>query len=96
MNSISVENIKTRSLPVLRRNRVRKTALFGSVVRGEATDRSDIDFLVELDPFVSLLDIISLKLELEDALHKQVDVVEYESLKPALRKQVLEEQVFIL
>jgi len=92
----TIETIKERALPILQQNRVRKAGLFGSVVRGEMTAGSDIDFLVEIDPSLSLLDLVTLKLELEGVLDRHVDVVEYETLKPALRERVLFEQVPIL
>jgi len=64
------------------RHRGRRIALFGSVARGEATDRSDIDFLVEFEPGSSLLDLLRLQDELGDILGRSVDVVSTGGLKP--------------
>ena len=50
--------------------------VFGSVVRGDATPESDIDFLVDLDPGRTLFDLSGLILDLEDALGRKVDVIE--------------------
>ena len=50
--------------------------VFGSVVRGEARADSDIDFLVDMDPGRTVLDLSELILDLEEALQRRVDVVE--------------------
>lgn len=55
---------------------VLKAYLFGSYVRGEAGKGSDIDILVELDyqPGIGML-FLRMKEDLEELLHKQVDLV---------------------
>jgi hypothetical protein len=65
-------------------------------VRGEDKTGSDVDFLVELDGEQGLLDVIGLKQELEEALGRRVDVVEYDAVKPVIRDRVLLERVPIL
>ena len=49
--------------------------VFGSVVRGEADEQSDIDLMVDFEPERSLLDHAGLWLELQDLLGVKVDVV---------------------
>jgi hypothetical protein len=53
----------------------RRVRVFGSVARGEADARSDVDFLVELETGRSLLDLGGLQFELEALLGQPVDVV---------------------
>jgi hypothetical protein len=65
--------------------------VFGSVVRGEAGAGSDIDFLVEMEPKRSLLDIATLKLDLQDLLGCDVDVVTESSIYWLLRRRILRE-----
>lgn len=65
--------------------------IFGSVARGEAGENSDIDFLVELEPGRSLLDLSKLVVELEDLLNRKVDVVTEQSLYWLLRRRILKE-----
>jgi predicted nucleotidyltransferase len=65
--------------------------LFGSVVRGEGGAGSDIDFLVDMEPKRSLLDIATLKLDLQDLLGCDVDVVTESSLYWLLRRRILRE-----
>jgi len=66
-------------------------SIFGSVARGEAGENSDIDFLVELEPGRSLLDLAGLVVELEDLLNRKVDVVTEQGLYWLLRRRVLKE-----
>ncbi|MBI2298159.1 MAG: nucleotidyltransferase family protein [Armatimonadetes bacterium] len=67
--------------------------LFGSVARGEAGPASDVDFLAELHEDLDLLDVVGVKLFLEDTLGTRVDVVEPQALKPRMRERVLLEAV---
>jgi predicted nucleotidyltransferase len=78
---------------VCRRYRVRELAVFGSAARGEMRADSDIDLLVDFQPDAAggLLEYAGLMLELSELLHRQVDLVEREGLKPLLRKAVVSE-----
>ena len=91
-----IREITDKITPILKRYGVSKAALFGSSVKGEMTEVSDIDVLVEIEKDISLLDFVGLKLELEEILGRKVDLVEYCTLKPILRERVLREQVSIL
>jgi len=91
-----VEEIRQRIGPTLKKFGVVRAALFGSVVRGEASDSSDLDFLVELEAGRTLYDLVGLKLELTDVLGNEADVVTYRSLHPRMRDRVLREQVPVL
>ncbi|MFM7686646.1 MAG: nucleotidyltransferase family protein [Actinomycetota bacterium] len=66
---------------VARRHRARSVAVFGSVARGEESDSSDIDFLVEFEAGSSLFDLLHLSEELEVLLGVPVDVVSAGGLK---------------
>jgi predicted nucleotidyltransferase len=93
----TVSGIKNRVLPILRRHAIKRAAIFGSFARGEATSRSDVDFLIEYKTTnKSLFDLIDLKSELEDILGRKVDIVTYRSIYWRLRKKILAEQVVIL
>jgi len=91
-----VEEIKQTVLPILRRYGVTRAAVFGSTVTGRSRPDSDIDILVRIDDDLSLLDFVGLKLDLEQALNRRVDLVEYDAIKPPLREQILQEQETIL
>ena len=63
--------------------------VFGSVLRGDASAGSDVDFLVTLDERRSLLDLGGLLMDLRDALGCEVDVVTDTGLRPRIRDDVL-------
>ena len=63
--------------------------LFGSVARGEDRPDSDLDLLVDMESGRSILDLVGLGQDLEDLLHRKVDVLTDASVHPALREQVL-------
>ncbi len=71
----------------------RNVRVFGSVARGEADEISDIDFLVDLEPGRSLLDLGGLQYELESLLGCRVDVVTERGLKARIRGRALREAV---
>lgn len=93
---MNIEEIKRKILPILKKYGVTRAGIFGSVVRGEAREESDIDILVEIESRMSLLDFVGLKLELEEALGKPVDLGEYSEIKPIIKEQILKEEVPIL
>lgn len=94
---MNVREIKRKVVPILKKFAVTKAAIFGSVVRGENRKNSDVDILVEIEnKRVSLLDFVGMKLEIEDVLGKKVDLVEYCTIKPLIRKRILSEQVVII
>jgi len=91
-----IDEYKDAMLEILKKNDVKRASLFGSIVREEMTNESDIDLLVEFNGKKSLLDLAGLKLELEEKLKCNVDVLTYNSLHPLLKEQILTEQVEIL
>ena len=69
----------------------RNIRVFGSVARGDARPDSDVDFLVDMAPGRTLLDLGGLLMELRDLLGVNVDVVTEHGLKPRIRERVLKE-----
>jgi len=67
--------------------------VFGSVARGEADEKSDIDLLVDMEPDRSLLDLAGLLIELEDLLGCKVDAITEKGLRERIRERVLKEAV---
>ena len=74
-----------------RRYHVREFSLFGSVLRDDFHDESDIDVLVEYEPGarVTLFDHFELEEELQRLLHRKVDLVSKRGLRPLLRDAIL-------
>jgi predicted nucleotidyltransferase len=97
MHSVaSFNEVRDIALPILRRHGISKAGIFGSCARGEISADSDIDMLVEIRQDISLLEFIRIKQDVEEALGRNVDLVEYDALKPLLRDRILSEQVSIL
>lgn len=67
--------------------------VFGSVARGEATESSDVDFLVELELGRSLFDLGGLLMDLQGLLHRNVDVVTERGLRPRVAQRVLADAI---
>lgn len=93
---MTIEEIKDKILPILKKYGVKRAGIFGSVARGESTEESDIDILVEIEGRMSLLEFAGLKLELEEILGRKVDLGEYSAIKPLIREEILKEVVPIL
>ena len=96
MNALSqIVSPKTRAeiLTITRRYGLTNVRVFGSVVRGDADDKSDLDLLVLPGPGFTLLKQAALVRELEGLVGRKVDVVSERGLRPRIRGRVLEEAV---
>ncbi len=91
-----IDKYKRLILPVLKKYGVIKASLFGSIVRGEMTNDSDIDILVEFQDGKTLLDLVGLQNALIEKLKRKVDVITYNSIHPLLKDQILAEHLEIL
>jgi predicted nucleotidyltransferase len=78
-------------LSIARANGATTVRVFGSRARGDASAASDLDLLIRLEPNRSLLDLVGMKLALEDFLGVRVDVVTEQALSPYIRAAVLAE-----
>jgi predicted nucleotidyltransferase len=96
MMQADLKELKDEIAHVLKRHDVQRAAFFGSFATGEAKEHSDVDILIEFTGTKSLLDLVALKIEIEEALQRKVDVLTYDSLAPAIRERVLREQVAII
>ncbi len=89
-----LEQVQSQREDILRlaaRRGARNVRLFGSVARNEAGPDSDVDFLVDLEPGRSLLDLGGLLMDLQKLMGRKVDVVTETGLRPRLRPRVLRE-----
>jgi predicted nucleotidyltransferase len=92
LSSDEVLSLLHFNAPKLRSLGVRSIALFGSVVRGEADESSDLDFLIDLErkTFDAYMDV---KFYLEELFGRRVDLVLTDTIKQQLREAVLREAV---
>lgn len=84
---------KEPDYPIAARHGAQKVRVFGSVVRGDARPDSDIDFLVDMEGGRSLLDLVQLSQDLEELLHRKVDVLTDGGLSPHLEQHIHAEAV---
>ena len=91
-----LKKIAQKALPILKGAGVKRASIFGSFVRGEDKRNSDVDFLIDTPKGMGMFDFVGLKLDLENALQKKVDLVDYEYIKPRIRDQILNEQIQII
>jgi uncharacterized protein len=80
-------------LQIAAKHGARNVRVFGSIARGEADSRSDIDLLVEFKRGTTLLGHAALVQELEDLLGVKVDVVSEHGLRERIRERLLREAV---
>ncbi len=99
----SIEEIKCRVMPIIRKYQIPALYLFGSYARGNANAESDLDFLVDTTGtgLTSLLRLGELYCDLEEAFHKRIDLITVRSMmqEPAMesdldfRQTVMKERV---
>ncbi len=99
----SFEEIQNRVLPIIRKYRIPAMYLFGSYARGDATEESDLDFLVDTTgtELTSLLRLGALYCDLEEAFEKQIDLITVRAIMQdssmesdaEFRKTVMKERV---
>lgn len=77
------------------RYKVRELGIFGSYVRQEQTETSDVDVLVEFSETPSLLKFVNLEHYLSDNLGVKVDLVHKSGLKPRLGERILAEVIYL-
>jgi predicted nucleotidyltransferase/DNA-binding Xre family transcriptional regulator len=93
----TIDEIKERIKPVMKKHRIDEVYLFGSYSRGEATDHSDVDLYCSHGDVRSLLDLSGFQEELENALNKKVDIVTIGSqMHPYFKEQLDKDKIRII
>ena len=77
------------------RFKVKEIGIFGSWVKNEQKEDSDLDILVEFEDSIGLLDFAALERYLSDLLGVKVDLVMKTALKPRIGKHILKEVIYI-
>lgn len=90
MNKLIMTN-KTAILNLAKQHGVKSICLFGSMARGDVSDHSDVDFLVELEQGRDLFDLGELLIDLQTLLQRKVDLVTKNALHPRIYAQIIEE-----
>ena len=99
MDSLATIKAKIEKIePILKTEyHITELGIFGSYVRGEQTDSSDVDILVEFDPNFDfgLFTYCHIQNYISDTLNKKVDLVMKISLKPYIGQHILEEVIYL-
>ena len=86
-----IENHRAEGLALAEHHGLCNVRVFGSMARGDANDASDVDLLVTLPAGQSGLALGGFLMDVQDLLHRKVDVVTEQGLHPAFRDRVLRE-----
>lgn len=88
-------NLLQQNQAIFKQFGVAKLAIFGSTVREEATEHSDIDILVSFEKIPTSKDYFGLQFYLEDLLGKSIDLVTDKSLRKELRPYIEKELIYV-
>ncbi len=88
-----IEDQRANILALAEQHGIENVRVFGSMARGDADDTSDVDLLVSLPKGRSGLALGGLLMDVQDLLHRRVDVVSERGLHPMLRENILKEAV---
>jgi uncharacterized protein len=78
-----------------RRYPIREIGIFGSYVRGDQTEGSDLDIVVDLADGIGLFELAGFQHDLSDALDIKVDLVLKDALKRSVARRILSEAVIL-
>lgn len=90
-----IEIIEKHKEELRRRYGVKEIGIFGSFVRGEAKENSDVDILVEFERPIGFFKFLELEEYLSNLIGRKVDLVSKKALKPHIGKYILEEVVTV-
>ncbi len=91
-----IEKILNENKVVLTKQfKVKEIGIFGSIVRGEDKETSDVDILVEFKAPIGLFKFLELEEHLSDLIGRKVDLVSKKALKPRIGKHILREVAFL-
>ena len=82
------ERLKKQVKNILQQNDVKRASFFGSITREDFGDSSDIDILIEFNGKKSLLDLVKIKNQLEDALVRKVDINTFNAINPLVKPYI--------
>ena len=91
----TIKNLKSKIIPLLKKNKVKKAGIFGSYSKGRQNKGSDIDIIIEPPKGMGLA-FIGLAQDLEESLGKKVDLITYRYINPHLKRYILTDEVRIL
>ena len=91
----AVEMLKKQEATIKKKYSVKKIGVFGSAIRDDFKEGSDIDVLAEFDSPVGFFDFIRLENFLSGILNRKVDLISRKALKPAIKDEILKETIYV-
>lgn len=85
----NIDEIRKQVIPLCKKYNCKKIALFGSYAKGLEKDKSDVDILIEPPPKLGIIRFASMKLDLQNALNREVDLLTYNSISPYMKESIL-------
>ena len=96
---LSLDEIKQSLITqksILQKNyKINRLGIFGSYIRGEQKQESDLDVLIDYEEVPSLITLIEIENHLSELLGVKVDLVTRKGIKPQLRNYILKEVVYL-
>ena len=86
-----MDEMMEKLIHILKKHHAKKIEIFGSYARGEQKETSDLDVIVEFEKRKSLLELVGIEQELEDALGIKVDLLTRASISPYLIERIEKE-----
>jgi predicted nucleotidyltransferase len=83
-----ITQLKAKITKILKHHGIRKASVFGSIITDKFDDESDVDLIIEPKDEWSLMDLASIKIELEDSIGRKVDILTYRSLHPRIKEMI--------
>jgi len=87
--------VKENKVLLTKQFKVKEIGIFGSIMRGEDKETSDVDILVEFAEPIGLFKFLELEEYLSDLIERKVDLVSKKALKPRIGKHILKEVAFL-
>ncbi|MDR1329091.1 MAG: nucleotidyltransferase domain-containing protein [Oscillospiraceae bacterium] len=91
----SIDQIRERIAPVAQSYGVKRVMLFGSYARGDATENSDVDLHVWCRNIRGLFALSGFRLDLADALGKEVDLVPHDGMRKRFYENIKDDEVLL-
>jgi hypothetical protein len=87
--------LKEHKAEAVQKYRVREIGIFGSFVRSEQREKSDVDILVSFSGNLVVFKYMELEDYLKKLLHRKVDLVRKGAIRPELKKRIIKEAVYV-
>ena len=75
---------------------IKRASLFGSFARGDNRVDSDIDILIDIEPSLSIFDVLRMEESLRQKFSRKIDLVEFSALKPSIKNKVLSQAITLI